>query len=38
MSPNEIRALEDMNSYNGGDEYFMQTANATVENIIKVTQ
>jgi hypothetical protein len=24
MSANEIRALEDMNSYEGGDEYFVQ--------------
>lgn len=24
MSANEIRSLEDMNSYDGGDEYFVQ--------------
>lgn len=24
MSPNEIRSLEDMNTYDGGDEYFVQ--------------
>ena len=36
ISPNEIRAFENMNGYEGGDEHFMQMANATVENIIKV--
>ena len=24
MSANEIRSLEDMNTYDGGDEYFVQ--------------
>lgn len=32
MSANEIRSLEDMNSYEGGDEYFVQANMQTVEN------
>lgn len=38
MNPNEVREKEDMNSYEGGDKYFMQTANSTVDNIIKETK
>ncbi|UXC29223.1 phage portal protein [Aliarcobacter butzleri] len=38
MNPNEVREKEDMNSYKGGDKYFMQTANSTVDNIIKETK
>jgi len=32
LSANEIRALEDMNSYEGGDEYFVQANMQTAEN------
>ncbi len=35
MSANEIRSLEDMNSYEGGDEYFVQANMQTVENAKK---
>jgi HK97 family phage portal protein len=34
MNPNEIRSYEDMNSYDGGDEYFMQLSYAPVSRII----
>ncbi len=34
MSPNEIRSNEDMNSYDGGDKYFMQLSYAPVDKII----
>lgn len=34
MSPNEVRDLEDLDPYDGGDEFFMQTAMATVKNIV----
>lgn len=32
MSANEIRSLEDMNSYDGGNEYFVQSNMQTVKN------
>lgn len=35
MSPNEIRNNEDMNSYDGGDNYFMQLSYGTVNTIIE---
>ena len=35
MSANEIRALEDMNPYDGGNEYFVQQNMQTVSNAIK---
>jgi len=38
LSPNEIREFEDMNSYTGGEQYFMQTANSTVEKIVKIEE
>ena len=34
MSANEIRSLEDMNSYDGGDEYFVQMNMQTVKTAI----
>lgn len=34
MSANEIRSLEDMNSYDGGDEYFVQMNMQTINNAI----
>lgn len=34
LSPNEIRSNEDMNSYDGGDNYFMQLSYAPVDRII----
>ncbi len=34
MSPNEIRSNEDMNSYDGGENYFMQLSYAPVNRII----
>ncbi len=34
LSPNEIRSAEDLNSYEGGDEYFMQLSYAPVSKII----
>lgn len=34
LSPNEIRSNEDMNSYDGGDNYFMQLSYAPVNRII----
>lgn len=34
MNPNEIRSNEDMNSYEGGDNYFMQLSYAPVDKII----
>lgn len=35
ISSNEVRSLEDMNGYTGGDEKFMQLSYDTVENIKK---
>lgn len=35
MSANEIRSLEDMNSYEGGDEYFVQMNMQTIKNAIQ---
>ena len=35
MSANEIRALEDMNSYDGGDEYFVQANMQSVKHAIQ---
>ena len=37
MSPNEIRSNEDLNTYKGGDEYFMQLSYGTVKTIIDGT-
>lgn len=37
MSANEIRSLEDMNAYKGGDEYFVQANMQTVENAKRVS-
>lgn len=34
LSPNEIRSNEDLNSYEGGDEYFMQLSYAPVSKIV----
>lgn len=34
MNANEIRSLEDMNAYEGGDEYFVQMNMQTVKNAI----
>jgi hypothetical protein len=34
LSANEIRSLEDMNSYDGGDKYFVQMNMQTVENAL----
>lgn len=34
MSANEIRSLEDMNSYDGGDQYFVQMNMQTINNAI----
>lgn len=34
MSPNEIRSNEDMNSYESGDNYFMQLGFSSVDNIV----
>lgn len=34
LNPNEIRSNEDLNSYDGGDEYFMQLSYAPVSKII----
>ncbi len=34
MSANEIRAHEDMNSYDGGDEYFVQLNMQTISKAI----
>ena len=34
MSANEIRTLEDMNSYDGGDTYFVQANMQTIENAV----
>lgn len=34
MNANEIRSLEDMNAYEGGDEYFVQMNMTTVKNAI----
>ena len=33
MSPNEVRARENMSPYDGGDRYFMQGANVPVDKI-----
>lgn len=35
MSPNEVRSNEDMNSYEGGDNYFMQLSYGTTKTIIE---
>lgn len=35
LSPNEIRKLEDMNGYEGGDKHFIQLSYETVDNIVK---
>ena len=35
LSANEIRSLEDMNSYDGGDTYFVQLNMQTVKNALK---
>jgi HK97 family phage portal protein len=35
MTPNEVRALSEMNPVKGGDELFMQGAMRTVESIVK---
>ncbi len=35
MSANEIRSLEDMNSYEGGDEYFVQMNMQPVTTAVK---
>lgn len=35
MSANEIRALEDMNAYEGGDEYFVQANMQSVKHAIQ---
>ena len=35
LNPNEIRAYEGLNPYVGGDNYFMQLNNATVDEIVK---
>ena len=34
MNPNEIRELEEMNKYNGGDEFYVQQNMTTTENAI----
>ena len=34
ISPNEIRSNEDMNSYESGDNYFMQLGFSSVDNIV----
>jgi hypothetical protein len=34
MSPNEIRELEEMNKYSGGDEFYVQQNMTTTENAI----
>ena len=34
LSANEIRSLEDMNSYEGGDTYFVQMNMQTVKNAL----
>ena len=34
LSPNEIRSNEDLNSYEGGEEYFMQLSYAPVSKIV----
>ena len=34
LSANEIRSLEDMNSYDGGDTYFVQMNMQTVDNAL----
>ena len=34
MSPNEVRELEDLDPYEGGDEFFMQSAMTTVDQIV----
>ncbi len=34
MNPNEIRSNEDLNSYDGGENYFMQLSYAAVDKII----
>lgn len=36
MSANEIRSLEDMNSYDGGDEYFVQMNMQPVTTAVKL--
>ena len=35
LSANEIRTLEDMNSYEGGDTYFVQMNMQTIQNALK---
>jgi len=35
LSPNEIRSLENMNSYDGGDEHYAQLNLSTVKNLNK---
>lgn len=37
MSPNDVRELEELNPYDGGDEYFLQTNMATVKSIVDGT-
>ena len=34
LNANEIRSLEDMNTYDGGDEYFVQVNMQTIQNAI----
>lgn len=36
MSANEIRSFEDMNSYDGGDEYFVQMNMQPVMTAVKL--
>ena len=38
LNANEIRAMEEMNSYEGGEEFFVQQNMSTVENAIKANQ
>jgi len=38
LSPNEIRAYEDMNGYDGGEKHLVQLSYSTVENIAKGTE
>lgn len=38
MSANEIRAMEELNSYEGGDNFFVQQNMATVENAINANK
>lgn len=37
LNANEIRSLEDMNSYNGGDTYFVQANMQTIEKAITIS-